>query len=1165
MTGFSSVFKEYSGFMEIKEAVKENRVPIGVIGTADIHKAFLINGLLEETGKRGAVLVHDEKTGLRMKEDLENFGTSSALMPSKDLSYISNQIKSREYEYERAGALSKWLSGEVRILIIPVEAALQKTVPQNIYEKRIFRIESDMDVEREAIIEILVSAGYSQAGQVDGKGQFSVRGGILDFFPPDRLSPVRVEFWGDTVDSVSEFDVYTQRRTDMLDYANVTPATEWIIENREAIAARLESQGKRLRSVKNSEAKEKILEDSDRVAGGRNLCLDKYINFVYENPVYPLSYLSEEDLLFVGESREIKNGADLIYKANKEGLKMALEDGDAVKGMGEAFGSFKELLSFYESCNTVYLDNFTRGSFDTALKELITVNPGTVSLWNGSLKNLKEDIFPENLEYYKVVLAAGTPKAAKALAEDLADDGYNALYYPVVPERFPDGQISVLGRSFSGGMKISETGFYLVTHSGMQKEKKRRKYKPGKNSFHSLDELHKGDYVVHSAHGIGVFSGIENLVVSGVSKDFIKLKYAKGDILYVPVTQLDLVSKYIGPGEDTRKVKLNRLGTQEWRNTRTRVRTAVADMAKELTALYAKRLNTKGYEFMPDTDLQSNFESRFEYTETDDQLQCINEIKHDMEQPHPMDRLLCGDVGFGKTEVALRAAFKCIVEGKQCAILVPTTILAFQHYNTILKRFQDFPVEIEMVSRFRSPKETKEILQKTKRGYVDILVGTHRIISKDVKFRDLGLLIVDEEQRFGVAQKEKLKQKFPNVDVLTLSATPIPRTLNMAMTGIRDMSLIEEAPSNRHPVQTYVLEHDINVIQQAIEKELRRGGQVYYMYNNIEGLIDRTSEMMKLMPNVRFGIAHGRMNEDELSSVWRQLVEGEIDVLMCTTIIETGVDVSNVNTLIIEGADRMGLAQLHQIRGRIGRSERRATAYLTFPGGKELTDIARRRLGAIREYTEFGSGFKIAMRDLELRGAGNILGAEQHGHMEAVGYDLYLKLLGEAIETEKTGKVKRSEPEEECLIDLNIAASIPDGYIENTAARLTMYRRIADIETDEDAMDVMDELIDRFGEPPKEVQGLIEISGIRNRAMKAGITEIKEKGDNLLLYWNKVNMRAAAELSGEMKGRVLVNAGNKPYISFKIKDRKKMIPDLKEGLEILYRGIKLSEETEESK
>ena len=575
-------------------------------------------------------------------------------------------------------------------------------------------------------------------------------------------------------------------------------------------------------------------------------------------------------------------------------------------------------------------------------------------------------------------------------------------------------------------------------------------------------------------------------------------------------------------------------------------------MAKELTELYAKRISTPGFAFSPDIDMQSDFERRFEYDETEDQLRCVHEIKTDMEKPFPMDRLLCGDVGFGKTEVALRAAFKCIADGKQCAILVPTTILAFQHYNTILRRFDGFPVNIEMLSRFKTAAESKKIVQNIKRGNVDIVVGTHRLISKDVEFKDLGLLIIDEEQRFGVAQKEKLKQKFPNVDVLTLSATPIPRTLNMAMSGIRDMSIIEEAPMDRHPVQSYVLEYDEGVVVQAIEKELRRGGQVYYMFNNVEYIQQRAARIHELVPDASIGIAHGKMTEDELSEVWRRLMDGEIDILVCTTIIETGVDVPNVNTLIVEHADNYGLSQLHQIRGRLGRSSRRAAAYVTFTGGKMLTDIAQRRLSAIREYTEFGSGFKIAMRDLELRGAGNILGAQQHGHMEAVGYDMYLKLLGEAIEAEKSGTADaQKEPEQECLIDLQIDAHIPEDYISSVPNRLSMYRRIADIRTSEDAMDVTDELIDRFGDPPSAVSGLIEVSLLRNSASALGIYEVGQRGDSLLLYWNEPDMKAVARLAGDMPRRVMINAGSRPYVALKILKPADTLIDLKHALLIL--------------
>lgn len=571
-------------------------------------------------------------------------------------------------------------------------------------------------------------------------------------------------------------------------------------------------------------------------------------------------------------------------------------------------------------------------------------------------------------------------------------------------------------------------------------------------------------------------------------------------------------------------------------------------MAEQLTKLYAERMKAPGYAFSPDSDMQNDFERRFEFEETDDQLRCIDEIKGDMEKNYPMDRLLCGDVGFGKTEVALRAAFKCIAEGKQCAMLVPTTILAFQHYQTILKRFEGFPVEVDMISRFRTPQEQAKILRGLRQGSMDMVVGTHRLISKDIKFKDLGLVIIDEEQRFGVAQKEHLKELFPTVDVLTLSATPIPRTLNMAMTGIRDMSMLEEAPQDRHPVQTYVMEHDMGILAEAIQKELRRGGQVYYLHNRVDTITRAAAGIHEFLPEARIGIAHGKMEEEELSEIWSNLLNGEIDVLVCTTIIETGVDVPNVNTLIIENADRLGLAQLHQIRGRVGRSTRRAYAYLTFTRGKELSEIATRRLSAIREYTEFGSGFQIAMRDLEIRGAGNILGAQQHGHMEAVGYDMYIQMLSEAIAEERGEKPQK--PEEECLIDLQVEAHIPEEYIESIPQRLSIYRRIADIRTPDDVEDVYDELIDRFGDPPPSVQGLVNVSLLRNSASGQGIYEISQRGNCLLLYSNAIDMQKVSRLAALLRGRILVSAGAKPYISVKMGAGQSPVDTLQEALRI---------------
>jgi transcription-repair coupling factor (superfamily II helicase) len=691
--------------------------------------------------------------------------------------------------------------------------------------------------------------------------------------------------------------------------------------------------------------------------------------------------------------------------------------------------------------------------------------------------------------------------------------------------------ITVTSGHLSGGLEYTDSKFLLVTHSLAVSGKSKKRKQNKANAFHSLDELHAGDYIVHAVHGIGIFRGIRQIQSGGVTKDYITIAYAGSDTLYVPVTQLDLVSKYIGPSGDDVKLKLHKLGGTEWQKARTRVRHAVRDMAKELIALYSARMKSVGYAFEQDTDLQNDFERRFAYEETDDQLRCIDEIKYDMQRAVPMDRLLCGDVGFGKTEVALRAAFKCICEGKQCALLVPTTILAFQHYQTVLRRMEGFPLNIDLMSRFRTPAQQAKTIQGLKNGNVDMVIGTHRIISNDVQFKDLGLVIIDEEQRFGVAQKEKLKEKFKNVDVLTLSATPIPRTLNMAMSGLRDMSIIEEAPLDRQPVQTYVMEYNTGVIMDAIKRELRRGGQVYYLHNRVDDIERVASSLKRRIPEARVGIAHGKMGEEQLSDVWRQLMDNEIDLLVCTTIIETGVDVSNANTLIIENADTMGLAQLHQLRGRVGRSARRAYAYFTFRGGKALSDVAQRRLDAIREFTQFGSGLKIAMRDLEIRGAGNILGGEQHGQMESVGYDMYLKLLEEAVEEEKGNPAK---PKEECMVDMQVEAHIPEDYISDLHLRLEVYRRIADIRNDDDASDVIDELIDRFGPPPEAVMGLIRVAELRNRAAALGITEAVQRSENLLLYHPAPDIHLVMKLGEEMRGRILLNGGNKPYISVKL-------------------------------
>ena len=744
------------------------------------------------------------------------------------------------------------------------------------------------------------------------------------------------------------------------------------------------------------------------------------------------------------------------------------------------------------------------------------------------------------------VVFAGTPRGAQALADDLRQDFSADLVQDV--SAITPGKIYVLEGTLSAGMEYPQLKLAIISHAktGVSRTRAPKQKKGG--HIKNLSDLNVGDYVVHVSHGIGIFEGIVKREIHGVVKDYIKIRYAGTDMLFVPVTQMDLVTKYIG-GKEEGIVKLNKLNSAEWAKTRARVKKAVKDMADELIKLYAKREASKGYAFGQDTDWQNDFERRFPYDETDDQLRCIQEIKADMERPVPMDRLLCGDVGFGKTEVAIRAAFKCVMDGKQCAVLVPTTILAWQHYQTFRNRMEGFPVKVDILSRFRTPREQEQVLEELRRGQIDVIIGTHRLVQKDVKFKDLGLCIIDEEQRFGVKHKETFKEMRNNVDVLTLSATPIPRTLNMAMSGIRDMSTIEEAPQDRQPVQTYVMEHDWGILTQAMNKELRRGGQVFYLHNRVDTIDSCAATIQKLIPDATVVVAHGKMSEEQLSKVWKRLLDHEIDILVCTTIIETGVDVSNCNTLIIEDADRLGLSQLYQIRGRVGRSSRRAFAYLTVTKGKALTDVATKRLEAIREFTTFGSGFRIAMRDLEIRGAGNILGAQQHGHMEAVGYEMYLKMLSDAVAVAKGEKPDTQATE--CQVDIRIGAHIPEDYIESLPQRIDIYKKIASVENDQDALDITDELIDRFGDPPESVKGLIDVSLLRNKAASLGIKEISQRTDSLLFYPEVVDMEAASRLAANLKGRVMLNAGAKPYLAVRVLKGEKPVDTMRLALDAM--------------
>lgn len=1137
MSSFASLLEKNNEYKSIEYSVKKKQLPLGVLGLSLTPKAHLIHTLCDNLSKKALIITNDEASATKICADLVTMGMKACLFPATDRSFRTDQSHSREYESQRLGVLGLICDNEAEAVVCSIEAAMQLTIPKKVLAEKSVLLENGKEADLNKVLDALVCAGYVRADMVEGAGQFAHRGSILDFFPPDASSPVRIEFWGDTIDSMAHFDILSQRRTENADSIKITPATEIVFDNDYSFAEKIEDFATSLKGKKHDTVRESLFADAEKLKGHIRLgSTDRYLNLAYEKCDTIFDYC-DDFLLFAADSHNIKERAASSVKLLNEDIKMMFEDGVLCKGLDTFSIKWNDVVSFYEKQGVIYLDNFARGSFDTPVKDLITMNVRQTSPWEGSLTVLEDDLRPDLVRGYTAVVLAGTEKAAKSLCEDLNDDGFAANYFSTPPLNFITGQINILNGALSFGMDYPADKLRIITSGrykcdGKKRASGKKKFHDISQGLHSIEELHKGDYVVHSVHGIGIFDGIVDMEISGVHKDYIRIKYVGAEALYVPVTQLDLVSKYIGPhDENGRGVKINKLGSDSWTKTKARVKGAVKDMAKELLALYAKRHNSEGYPFSPDIDMQSDFERRFEFDETDDQLRCIYEIKQDMEKPYPMDRLLCGDVGFGKTEVALRAAFKCIADGKQCAILVPTTILALQHYRTILRRFEGFPVRVEMLSRFRNAKQQKKIKEDLAKGFIDVIVGTHRIISKDIKFRDPGLIIIDEEQRFGVAQKEKFKTAFPTIDVLTLSATPIPRTLNMAMTGIRDMSVIEEAPLDRSPVQTYVTEHDMGILAEAMEKELRRGGQIYYLYNKVEDIEEKAAEIRTFIPDANIAVAHGKMAEEELSEVWRQLLDGEIQILVCTTIIETGVDVPNVNTLIIENADRMGLAQLHQIRGRVGRSSRRGFAYFTFRKGKELSEIAQRRLSAIREYTEFGSGFKIAMKDLEIRGAGNILGAKQHGHLEAVGYDMYLQMLSEAVNEEQTQT--ETIPERECLVDLNIDAHIPEKYIDSIPQRLSVYRKIASIRSDADAEDVIDELIDRYGDVPESVNGLITVSLIRNSAMKHKIYEIKQTATSILLYSDNIDASQVAVLAKAMRGRIMVSAATKPYISVK--------------------------------
>ena len=1090
------------------------------------------------------VVCADEGEAERMARDLAALsGEEVRTLSAREFTFHNAAVVSRQYEHRRLSTLRALAAGECPLLVCTVESILQRTIPKTLLTQAAQVVRMGERHDLGALAGTLAAAGYTRCEQVEGVGQFALRGGILDFFSPAHPKPVRVEFFGDEIDAMGLFDPDTQRRIENLGAAEILPAAEvlpqftpggygGLLEGLD----RLISQAKRRKG--NETLVQTLEEDRERLAASTAFpAMDRYIALIYPVMATAADYFPEDAVVVLSESpRVAERGKSYLWQLGED-AKALMERGELAGELADFARTFEELTEVLADWPVCYLDAFTSSRYPQRPRTLLNLLTKQLPSYGASLETAVSDLAHYVSDGFRTVVLVSSEQRALNLQALLREQKMTTAVDFQLHELPGYGKAVIAVGGLTAGMEYP-VGRFAVLTEGQSLLGKKRRSKPVTNrqKLGSYADLSPGDLVVHEHHGVGRFLEMTKMTVDGVQKDYVKIAYAGADVLYVPATQLDLVSKYIGSGEDAQETrKLSRLGGTDWEKAKTRAKKAVKDLAKGLIQLYAERQRQPGFAFSPDSPWMKEFEDEFEYAETDDQLRCIAEIKQDMEQARPMDRLLCGDVGYGKTEVAFRAIMKCVLDGKQAAILVPTTVLARQHYLTAKQRFAKHPVEIDVVSRFRTQTQMKDTLRRLEQGGIDLLIGTHRLFQKDVKFKDLGLLVIDEEQRFGVQHKEKLKELSKQVDVLTLSATPIPRTLNMALSGIRDMSTLEEPPMDRQPVQTYVLEHDWGVLSDAMRRELERGGQVYYLHNRVE-TITRTAARIKEMlgEDVAVAVAHGKMSQEELNDVMTRMSDGEVDVLVCTTIIETGIDIANANTLIIEDADHMGLAQLHQIRGRVGRSTRRAYAYLTYRRGKVLTEVASKRLGAIREFAEFGSGFKIAMRDLEIRGAGNVLGPEQSGFLLSVGYDMYLKLLEEAVLEERGEKPERPT---ECAADLSVAASIPDRYVPSPEQRMDLYRRIAAIRSEADADDVMDELIDRYGDPPRTVNNLISVALLRADAARNGISQIDQKGANLNFYLDQFDLQRVSALCGleKYRSRLLFSAGERPYLALRLK------------------------------
>lgn len=1125
--------EENKKFQELTKQISKTG-PIAISGLVDVEKLHVLAGIFNETKRPMVLVTYNEIQARKLYQDLKKLIKQTYFFPKKEITSYDYVAQSKEIEYKRIDVLNKMYLAKKQkepiIIVTTIEAVMQKMVAKDTLYQNVIDFEVGKTYLLDGIKEKLVGLGYERSDLIENKGQFSIRGGIVDVGLSEKIG-VRIEFWGDEVDSIRFFQISSQRSTEMLKEITIFPAHELIVQDLSE-------------AVKNIQEKyPEEIEDIELIKNGDYISkINKYFNEFYENQASFLDYMSDEYLLLLDEKSKINQRESNIIEDNNKLIASLVEK---EKFVPEAIENISKFEYNFEEKQIIYLEqndsikNIQKYYFETR----------EINFYNLQLDLLLADIVTYQKNKKKVVLLAGNEISAKKLCNILKENQINYKHEQEA-ENIKPGEIIVTIGGFSSGFENYDLNLIVISLQNNFEEPVKRKKKLSSTFKDSekivFADLKQGDIVVHQTHGIGQFIGVNTITADGVTKDYIKIKYRNDDILYVPTNSLDSVRKYIGGGDNS-SPRLNKLGGKEWSATTSKVKKNLEAVAKDLIELYAKRQKIKGFSFSTDTPWQKQFEDSFPYTETDDQLRCIQDVKKDMEKPQPMDRLLCGDVGYGKTEVAIRAAFKAVMDQKQVAYLVPTTILANQQYEEFKTRMQEFAINVELLNRFKTKKEQDEIIKKLKLGEVDVVVGTHRLLSEDVNFKDLGLLIIDEEHRFGVKDKEKIKKLRTNIDVLTMTATPIPRTLHMSIVGVRDMSVIYEPPHNRKPVQTYVLEYDQEVITEAITKEIERGGQVFYLFNQVEGIEKKANEISMLVPEAKVGFAHGKMSGRELEEIMESFINHEINVLVCTTILESGIDIPNANTIIVENADRLGLAQLYQIRGRVGRSDKQAYAYITYKRDKLLSEVADKRLKAIKEFTEFGSGFKIAMRDLEIRGAGSMLGEMQHGHMEQVGYDTYCKLLDEVIKEMQGIEVVE---EQDVQIDLAVSSYIPDNFIENSSQKIEIYQNIALCRTEEELQNVIDEVIDRYGRLPKELENLIDIARIKQLARKANILKIAQKENGIVFYFVKEKIKPEMVNTLITKYPMLVKFSNavEPYVTLRIKENENIIEKAKEFL-----------------